>query len=159
MKNRKTLIVAFAVALLTGLVSARGAMRLGSNGFRFQMIPVDPGGNSSDTVAVANCAVRINQRNVLLHWTATPFSHIDDPEIRSDAFLSAVVTDQIGRINVSPRKVIDRTNVNGHDHVASIAMGIQGDGDLKIRMEVGITDQYAAAGRHCADVVLTVTGR
>ena len=134
-------------------------MRLGGNGFRLQMTPVDPGGNSEKTVAVANCAVRINQRNVLLHWSTTPFSHVENPELRSDAFLSAVVTDRIGRVNVSPRQVIDRTNIANNDHVAAIAMGIRGDGDLKIRMEVGINDHQAAAGRHCADVVLTVTGR
>lgn len=155
---RKRLFAIFATTVLSCLVSASGAVRLGGNGFRFQMVPLDPGGNSSGRVAVADCAVRVNQRDVLLHWTTTPFSHIDDPNVTSDAFLSATLISEIGQINVSPHRAIDRTDIAANDNNASVAMAIRGDGDLKIRMEVGIDDAHAPAGRHCADVVLTVTG-
>jgi len=155
---KKRIAAIFAATVLTCLVSASGAVRLGGNGFRFQMSPTDPGGNSNGRVAVADCAVRINQTAVLLHWTTTPFSHIDDPSVTSNAFLSATLISAIGRVNVSPRRVIDRTDVGNKDDTASVAMAIRGDGDLKIRMEIGIDDPHATAGRQCATVVLTVTG-
>ena len=158
MKRHTVTIVLFMAAVLTGLVSARGAINLGGNGFRLRLQPVDPSGNSGTAFAAARCRVRINQQNVLLHWAATRFTHVEQPELSTDAFLRTTVTREHGRVRVSPAKAQDKTDIAAGDDQAAIVMGIRGDGDLDIRMEIGIDASRAAAGRHCADVVLTVTG-
>ena len=95
MKNQKRFTLLFTVMVLSSLVSAHGAIRMGGNGFRLQMVPIDPGGNSSSRTAVADCRVRVNQRDVLLHWSATPFTHVDDSQVVSDSFLATTVTEGI----------------------------------------------------------------
>jgi len=159
MKPLKYLLLFFAVGALTNFVDAADGIHVRSGGFRFDMVPVDPNATSSGPIAAADCVVRVQKKQALLHWATSPFVHVSNPELTSDAFLAATVTSQNGKIAVSPRRVIDRTNLSGGDDTAAIAMGVQGNGKAEIKLEVGIDEQGAAAGLHQTTVILTVTSQ
>ncbi|MFK8113658.1 MAG: hypothetical protein AB8B91_15760 [Rubripirellula sp.] len=146
-----------AIAAMTSVAAGDG-VHLGGNGLRVDMAPIEPNATSSSQRATAKCNVRINRREVVLHWATTPFVHTSYPEIQSDAYLSATLTQKVGQLSVSPERAVDHTDVDNGDERAAVAMGIQGNGKLQIDLEVGINDDNAVAGKHCATVTLTVTG-
>lgn len=93
----------------------------------------------------------------MLHFAATPFAHVDDSSVQSDAILSATVSQQLGQITVSPQAAADQTNISDDDEQAAIEVGVSGNGRAQIQLQVGIDANDAHAGRHCTTVVMTVT--
>ncbi|TWU48248.1 hypothetical protein [Rubripirellula reticaptiva] len=94
----KHLFIAFAIATLTFQVSDGDVVRLGGNGVRVDMTPIPQSGSQSLT-ASAECRVRVNNRQALLHWTTSTFRHIQYPEIESDATIEATVTGTSGMVD------------------------------------------------------------
>jgi hypothetical protein len=158
MKFINHLIALLAIAALASYVNASDGVRIGGSGMRIDMVPTDPNATSATTTATANCNVRLNKHEVVLHWESTPFTHVSRPEFASDAYLAATVTQKIGQLAVSPSRAVDHTDLADGDSNAAVAMGIRGNGKLSINLEVGIEDDNAVAGRHCATVIMTVTG-
>ena len=145
-----------AVVAMTSLVSANDGFRVGSSGVSVRMTSRDSA-TSSTTAAVSDWSVRTNVNQVVLHWNITPFVHLDDDAIQSDAMIAATVTNSLGPLQISPSRVSDRTNLSGGDREASVAMGLRRNGKANIQLRVGIDDRHAVAGRHHADVTLTLT--
>ena len=158
MKTINYLIAFLAIAALASYVNASGGVHIGGPGILIDLVPTDPNATSATTTATANCTVQLNQREILLHWETTPFTHVSHPEFTSDAILAATVTQKIGQLAVSPSQAVDQTDLTEGDSNAAVAMGIIGTGTLNINLEVGIEDDNAVAGRHDATVVMTVTG-
>ncbi|WP_157593925.1 hypothetical protein [Rubripirellula obstinata] len=133
------------------------SIRLSDRGVRVNMVPDQHNGKSDHSIASATCNVRVNQRQVMLHFAATPFVHVDDSRIKNNAMLSATVSRQLGQIVVSPQAIADRTNISNDDEQATIAVGVSGNGRAQVQLQVGIDANNAHAGRHCTTVVMTVT--
>lgn len=159
MQKLKLLIALLAIVTLTNFVNAGDSINIGGKGFQVKMVPTDKNAISPGPVAEADCDVHVNKSDVILHWATRPFTHTTYPELTSDAVLAATVTQQTGKVAVSPSRIVDRTNISDRDNTAAIAMGIQGSGKLKIKLEVGIDNERAAGGKHSTTVVLTVTGQ
>lgn len=156
MNYLKFIIALIAIAASTSVV-ASSALHFGGNGFRVDMVPVDANATSTNRVTQANCDVRVNRRELVLHWSATAFNHTDYPDLESDVYLAATVTRKVGQLVASPNRSVDQSDIVNDDRDAAVAIGIQGNGKLSVNLEVGIDDANAAAGKHCATVVMTVT--
>ncbi|MGB7324953.1 MAG: hypothetical protein WBD31_08770 [Rubripirellula sp.] len=153
----KHLFTAFAIAALTSQVSDGDVARLGGNGMRVEVTPIPQSGSQSLTAA-AECRVRVNNRQAMLHWTTSTFRHIEYPEIESDATIEATVIGTLGAVDASPRRVIKQTNQSANQDEAAIAMGIAGNGEVKVDLRVSMENAQPVEGNHCATVVLTITG-
>lgn len=126
-------------------------------GFHADLVPHQPSGESENTMASATCRVRGNLRSVVIHMAASPFQHVKDSTIQSDAVLSAALTRTVGRLVVTPRSASDRTRLGSKDEPAAIAFGISGNGRAEIEMQLAIDAKDAPAGRHRTTVVMTIT--
>ncbi|TWU60454.1 hypothetical protein Poly51_07300 [Rubripirellula tenax] len=150
-------LAAIAIAMLTSQVGIGDISRLGGSGVRVDMT-TRSGGVSSGLIGGADCRVRVNQRAIVLQWTTSAFHHTELPEIQNDASISATVTGSLGVVQVSPRHAVARTNISNRKDEASVAMGIAGNGEVKVDLTVGIDGAQVVEGKHCATVVLTITG-
>tara|TARA_R110002049_G_scaffold285698_4_gene467082 strand:+ start:247173 stop:247664 length:492 start_codon:yes stop_codon:yes gene_type:complete len=157
--NQRLAITAFvSLTLVTtaGRVGARDGLRVSNNGVVVTMTPGEtPSGNVP--VVESDWVIRSAVNQVVLHWQTTPFIHLENDEIKTDAVIAVAVTDTWGRIQASPSRSRDRTNVADGDDSASVAMGLRRPGSVDVRMRIGMDDRHAVAGRHCADVTLTLT--
>lgn len=152
-----------AMMILWLLVSFVGADTLAAkiplrgNGIRVQLNPDQNGGQSADSTASATCNLRLNQRNIALHFEASSFEHLEDSRIESDTLLEAFVSKKSGPIHVAPAQVTDQTDVSGGDHSAKVSVGAGGNGRAEIKLRIGMASVQPVAGKHCANVVMTIT--
>ena len=156
MKLLPPLLTFATIVAMTSPVIANGGLSVNGNGVRVTMT-TQHGGTSATTSAVSDWVVKSNVNQVVLQWKTTPFVHVEHDGIKSDAMIAVRVTDQLGRLQASPRQSSDRTNVASGDEEAAVMVGIRGNGKLNIQLHVGIDDQHAVAGKHCANVTLTLT--
>ena len=156
MTLHRFLFVSAAAVALTSVVTANSGFTIGGRGVRVSMTPRDRGASPSPA-AISDWDIRSNINQIVLHWNTTPFRHIDHDGIRSDASIAAVVTGQLGPVDVSPRRALARTDIARGKEEAAVAMGLRGNGKVKVQLKVAIDQQHAVAGKHCADVVLTLT--
>ncbi len=154
----KHVFAALAVAASTNNVGVGDGVRLGGNGLLVDMAAPVSSPSVAYPIATSDCVVRVNQRQVVLHWTTSSFQHLQHPEYQSDAAISAVLTSSIGQVAVSPQHIVNRTNLAKHQNQAGVAMSIAGNGQAKIKLSIKLEDDAPVAGVHCATVVLTVTG-
>ena len=156
MRLNRILIACMTVVALTSYVIADNGLFVGDRGVRVSMTTRDDGTSQTNS-AISDWAIKSNVNQVVLHWKTTPFVYVDHDEYKSDAFIAAVVTDRFGPIQVSPQASQDQTRLADGDEEASVAMGLRGNGKVNIQLQVGIDGQDAVAGRHCANVTLTLT--
>lgn len=151
------LVLCIASLMIAPKHAFADSIRFSDRGVQVSMVPAERNGQSDHSVATAICNVQVNQRQVMLHISATPFVHLDDSSSQSDAVLSATLSRKLGRVAVSPQAVTDRTNISNGDDQASISLGVSGNGRAQVQLQVGIDANNAHAGRHCTTVMMTVT--
>ena len=155
MIHRKTLFFLLALMLVcatnTGNATVFGR---GGNGIRIDVKHHDR--NGMTPYAGSDWILRLNHRETMMHWQATPFVHKQQGELETDATLLMQVKKEQGLIELMPKRSIDRSRiVDGHD--AAVTMYSRGAGRATVEMQVGIDDLDVAAGDYQTVVTLSIT--
>lgn len=113
--------------------------------------------NPNPQYAGSDWNFRINRSQAILHWSTTPFRHLDASKVQTDATLTVQLKNKLGPISIAPSKSSDQTQLHDNDTDAAVMMTAVGSGRAQIELHVGIDDPNTAAGRYGTTVVLSVT--
>lgn len=155
----RSLIIALAIIGLASTQHAECAAQspIVSSGINIQFSPDQPNGNSETNAATATCLVKLNRRDLAVHFATGLFEHTEDADKKSNAVITANLVRKLGRLQVAPSVATDRTNRSSNDNEASVAVAISGSGIATLQVGIALDDSQATAGAHCATVVMTVT--
>jgi hypothetical protein len=142
--------------LLMAATTTLASFTFAQGGFRIDVEPLP--GQSSSFRSASNWSFRLQQRDLLMVWSCSPFVHSQDPKILTDAAMTANVITKQGPVSVGPMTATSTTAVSAGKDLALFDMHVQGTGKVDVRIDVTIDGESAAAGEHVATVKLTVGG-
>lgn len=101
--------------------------------------------------------ILLRNKRLLMRLVFTPFEHVHDPSLQSDASVVMRVRDIDGAVQVSPPVARSRTNLKAGRKRSAIAIGMQGTGSVEADLEIGLDSRTAVAGTYCTTVNIVVT--
>lgn len=114
-------------------------------------------GEERDLTNHSRWNIQLRNKRLLMRLLFSPFEHVLDPSLRSDAAVVMRVRNVAGRVQVSPPVARARTNIDARREVSAIAIGMQGTGSVEADLEIGLDRRTAVAGTYCTTVNIIVT--